>query len=388
MDSSTSQYQIATELNFDTDDPPLESSEKSQLFRKKYYPYATQTQWDDWKWQVRNSITSYDQLHHIFNECRLNSVEDLNLPIRITPYYASLITDLNHSIGKCVIPTSNELIISPNEMNDSLNEEHQSPVECIVHRYPDRVLFLTTDFCSSYCRYCTRSHMVSHTKITRKIWNKGIQYIKDHEEIRDVLLSGGDPLTLSDENLEYLLSSLKSIEHVEFLRIGTKVPVVLPQRITKNLCDMLKKYHPLFMSIHFSHPDELTPEVKVACEMLADSGIPIGSQTVLLKDVNDNVETMKTLMQGLLKIRVKPYYIYMCDLVPGTRHFRTTLNTGLQIMQGLRGWTSGYAVPQFIIDTPGGKIPLLPEYVVKKDNHYIILRNYEGKEFIYNEEYI
>jgi len=229
--------------------------------------------------------------------------------------------------------------------------------------------------------------MVSHSEINKKMWDKAIEYIRQHTEVRDVLLSGGDLLTMDNDSIEYLLKSVREIEHVEFLRIGTKIPVVLPQRITPELCSMLKKYHPLFISIHFSHPDELTPEVKQACERLADVGIPLGSQTVLLKGVNDDVPTMKALMHGLLKIRVRPYYIYACDLVPGTSHFRTKVSKGIEMIQGLRGWTTGYAVPQFVVDAPGGggKIPLLPEYYMGQEGNKVRLRNYEGKEFIYIE---
>ena len=368
-------------------EPPLVCSNQTQVFKSKFYPNATQSEWGDWKWQIRNSITSYEELLRIFGSSDCEISEDLNLPLRITPYYASTIKDPKGPIGRCVIPSSNELIVTDNEENDSLHEEQYSPVQNIVHRYPDRVLFLATDFCSSYCRYCTRSHMVSRHEINKKIWDIGIEYIRQHPEIRDVLLSGGDPLTMNDDSIEYLLKSIRDIEHVEFLRIGTKIPVVCPQRITPELVKILKKYHPLFMSIHFSHPNELTPEVKQACERLANAGIPLGSQTVLLKGVNDNVATMKALMHGLLKIRVRPYYIYACDLVPGTSHFRSTVNMGLQIIHGLRGFTSGYAVPQFVIDAPGGggKIPLLPEYFLGMEGNKAKLRNYEGKEFSYIE---
>jgi lysine 2,3-aminomutase len=384
--ASSKQWQDQQNEHSDPAEPPHESSKKSLTFKQKFYPNVSQASWDDWKWQVRYSITTYQELARIFGDSEYELSEDINLPLRITPYYASTITSLNKGIGKCVIPTSNELIVSPHEVTDSLDEDHQSPVPCIVHRYPDRVLFLTTDFCSSNCRYCTRSRLINRETISRKVWDKGIQYIKDHPEIRDVLLSGGDPLTMSDDNIEYLLKEIRNIEHVEFLRIGTKVPVVLPQRITPELVSILKKYHPLFMSIHFSHPDEITPEVKVACERLADVGIPLGSQTVLLKDVNDDVETMTKLMHGLLRIRVRPYYIYACDMVPGSSHFRSTINKGLQIISGLRGWTSGYAVPQFIVDTPGGKIPLLPDYFISKEDSCVKLRNYQGKEFAYYED--
>jgi len=372
----------------DSSEPPLICSEQSQIFKKKFYPNSTQEEWNDWKWQIRNSITSYDDLTRIFGSGDYEVSENLNLPLRITPYYASIIKDPNGSIGRCVIPSSKEFFISGSEEYDSLHEEDDSPLPNLVHRYPDRVLFLTTDFCSSYCRYCTRSHMVSHYKINKKMWDNAIEYIKNHTEVRDVLLSGGDLLTMEDNSIEYLLKSIRNIDHVDIIRIGTKIPVVLPQRITDKLCSMLKKYHPLFISIHFTHPDELTPEVKQACERLADAGIPLGSQTVLLKGVNDNVDTMKSLMQGLLKIRVRPYYIYACDLVPGTSHFRTKISKGIEIIEGLRGRTTGYAVPHFVIDAPGGggKIPLLPEYFIKREGNKIYLRNYEGKEFIYTED--
>ena len=385
-DSLKVQHQTSSEQLSSADEPPLICSEKTQFFKNTFYPKVSQKDWDDWRWQIRNSITSYEELSRIFGSSDYELSEDINLPLRITPYYASTITSLKEGIGKCVIPTSNELIVTPNELNDSLSEEEQSPVECIVHRYPDRVLFLTTDFCSSNCRYCTRSRLVNREAISRKVWDKGIQYIKDHPEIRDVLLSGGDPLTMSDESIEYLLSEIRKIEHVEFLRIGTKVPVVLPQRITSELVNMLKKYHPLFISIHFSHPDEMTPETKQACERLADAGIPLGSQTVLLKGVNDNVNTMKKLMHQLLKARVRPYYIYQCDRVVGTSHFRTPISKGIEIIEGLRGWTSGYAIPSFIVDTPGGKIPLLPEYYKGKEGNCVKLRNYQNKEFTYCED--
>lgn len=371
----------------DSAEPPLVCSDQSQVFKNKFYPNASQEEWGDWKWQIRNSITSYEELARIFGGSDYEVSEDINLPLRITPYYASIIKDPKGAIGCCVIPSKDELIVTDNEETDSLHEEEYSPVPNIVHRYPDRVLFLTTDFCSSYCRYCTRSHMVSRHEINKKMWDKGIEYIRQHKEVRDVLLSGGDLLTMENESIEYLLKSIRNIEHVEFLRIGTKVPVVLPQRITKELTSILKKYHPLFMSIHFSHIDEITPEVKQACERLADAGIPLGSQTVLLKGVNDSVEEMKSLMHGLLKVRVRPYYIYACDLVPGTSHLRSTINKGIDIINGLRGWTSGYAVPQFVIDAPGGggKIPILPEYYLGQEGNTIKLRNYEGKEFIYTE---
>jgi lysine 2,3-aminomutase len=376
-DSSTSQYQIARELNFDTDDPPHQSSEKTQSFRKKYYPYATQKQWDDWKWQVRNSITSYEELTRIFGSLDYELSEDINLPLRITPYYASTVTSLTEGIGKCVIPTNNELTITSNELNDSLHEKEQSPVECIVHRYPDRVLFLTTNFCSSYCRYCCRSRLVSRNVITRKMWEDGFEYIQNHEEIRDVIVSGGDVLTLEDNQIEYILCKLRSIKHIEIIRIGTKVVTVLPMRITTKLAKILRKYR-IFVNIHFSHPDEITSEVMIACDKLVNNGIVLNSQTVLLKGVNDDVETMKKLMHKLLIARVRPYYLYMCDLEPGTSHFRTTVNLGLQIMQSLRGWTSGLACPTFVLDSRCGKIEICDNIISRENNNYE-LKTYEGK---------
>jgi len=278
--------------------------------------------------------------------------------------------------------------MSPGEESDPLDEENDSPVPGLVHRYPDRVLFLVTNFCSTYCRYCTRSRMVGKPKehcVSLDRWEKAIDYIAKTKTVRDVLLSGGDPLTLSDERIEWLLSRLRKIPHVEIVRIGRKVPVVLPMRITKELVRMVKKYHPLWMNIHFSHPDELTAETKYACERLADAGIPLGSQTVLLKDVNDSVDVIKNLMHGLLQMRVRPYYLYQCDPIPGSAHFRTPVKKGIEIIEGLRGHTTGLAVPNFVIDAPGGggKIPLIPEYVKGYEGSDLVLRNYAQKYYRY-----
>jgi lysine 2,3-aminomutase len=384
-ESLKNQRQTATEQTPDADDPLPKSSEKTQQFKNKFYPEISSLEWNDWKWQIRNSITTYEELQRIFESSETITSNEVNLPLRITPYYASLITDLEHSIGKCVIPTSHELFTTVDEEGDFLHEEKYSPVPNIVHRYPDRVLFLTTDFCSSYCRYCTRSRMVSKSEINRKIWDKGIEYIKNHKEIRDVLLSGGDIFTMEDNNIEYLLKNIRAIEHVEFLRIGTKVPVVLPQRITKKLAKMLSKYHPLFISIHFTHPDELTLEVKEACAILANAGIPLGSQTVLLKDINDNVDVMKRLMHGLLKIRVRPYYIYQCDRVNGTSHFRTPISKGLEIIRMLQGHTSGYAIPRFIVDSNLGKIDLSPNNIISHEDDVYKLSSFTGEILTYEE---
>ena len=284
---------------------------------------------------------------------------EANLPIRITPYYASLISSSNplDAIRRTVVPTIEELNVSEGEAEDPLSEHQMQKTHCIVHRYPDRVLFLVTDFCSTYCRYCTRSHSVakrSNHHSSMQQWLEAIEYIKKNKNIRDVLISGGDPLTLPDNKLEFLLAQLRKIEHVEIIRIGTKVPVVLPQRITPELVKMLKKYHPLFLSIHFTHPEEITKETKLACNMLADAGIPMGSQTVLLKGINDNADIYKKLAHELLKIRVKPYYLYQCDPIEGSAHFRTSIEKGLEIMKKLRGFTSGYAIPYYVVDAPGG----------------------------------
>lgn len=368
-------------------------SQRSTSFLRQYFPETSEKDWNNWHWQLRNSVTSIRQLSGFLNlsdnEIRPNQTINDTLPIRITPYYLSLLDKDNpdHPLRRSVIPVFDEFLSSPGEASDPLSEGHDSPVSNIVHRYPDRVLFLVTGFCSTYCRYCTRSHMVAKDKchIGKKAWEPGLQYIEQNTSIRDVLISGGDPLTMTDENIEYLLSRLRAIKHVEIIRIGTKVPVVLPQRINRSLVNILKKYHPLFLSIHFTHPEEITLEVKEACAMLADSGIPLGSQTVLLRTINDNVEVMKKLMHELLKIRVRPYYLYQCDPILGSAHFRTPIEKGLEIINGLRGFTSGYAVPQYVIDAPGGggKIPLLPDYYQGREDEFVLLRNYEGKTFRY-----
>jgi lysine 2,3-aminomutase len=373
----------------------IPSSERTLAFRKLYYPDTADQDWNSWTWQHGNSVNSWDQLARFIqlSPDELQSAElKKKLPIRITPFYMSLIdpVDPAQPIRRTMVPVFNELILSPEEMADPLGEENQSPVPQLVHRYPDRALFLTTGVCAAYCRYCTRSHMVSkkdkvHSRIAE--WDTALDYIREHPEIRDVLLSGGDPLTLTDSRLEYLLAKLRAIPHVEIIRIGTKVPVVLPQRITPSLLGILQKYHPLFMSIHFTHPEEVVPEVEYACNALANTGIPLGSQTVLMKGINDQAEIMKDLYHRLLKIRVRPYYLYQCDPIPGSAHFRTPVVKGLEIIRGLRGFTSGYAIPHLVIDAPGGggKIPILPDYIEEKNDEGYILRNYQGKRFLYKE---
>lgn len=366
---------------------------KTKIFKETFYPNVSNVEWNSWKWQLRNRITTKESLTKILNlserEINAFSTERKCFPLSITPYYASLLDkdDENQPLRKAVVPTVDEHLISSVELADPLGEEHSSPVPCIVHRYPDRVLFLVTNFCSTYCRYCTRSRMVGNHEHynTKEQWEKAIDYIKSNKNIRDVLLSGGDPLTMDTDELEWLLSRLRKIEHVEFLRIGTKVPVVLPQRINVELVNMLKKYHPLWISIHFTHPDEMTAETKKACALLADAGIPLGSQTVLLKGINDNVETMTKLCHELLKARVKPYYLYQCDLVPGSSHFRTSVSKGIDIIDKMRGYTSGYAVPNYVIDAPsgGGKIRILPDAIVGKSGNNLLLKNYLGDIYTY-----
>jgi len=366
---------------------------KLKLFIDENFKGTTFEEWHDWKWQVKNSITNTERLLTVLGKKKNGTIINMpenHLPFRITPYYLYLLDCLpsDHPLYKTIIPTVDELNQIEGEKEDPLDEQKFSPVPNIVHRYPDRALFLVTNSCSTYCRYCTRSHMVSkedHVTATKAEWERGFQYIETHPEVRDVIVSGGDPLTLRDDQIEYILKRLRSIEHVEIIRIGTKVPVVLPMRITEELCNIFKKFHPLFMSIHFTHPDELSTETQKACNMLADAGIPLGSQSVLLKDINDNVECFRKLNKGLLKIRVRPYYIYQCDPIPGSLHFRTPIQTGLDIIKGLRGFTSGYAVPHYVIDAPkgGGKIPLLPNYVKEIRDNEIILTNYLDKEYSY-----
>ncbi len=374
--------------------PNLSVSNRSLEFMQRYFPLTSVESWNDWKWQLRNSFNSIDDLKRIMKltEKEIMAINNLKgrLPLRISPYFASLIYDTKSSnpLRRNVVPVVEELITTGNEKSDPLHEKAFSPVKGIVHRYPDRVLFTVTQVCSNYCRYCTRSHSVGRLdKLGKQDFERAFSYIAGHKEIRDVLISGGDPLTLTDETLDYILSNIRRIEHVEIIRIGTRTPVVLPQRITDRLINVLRKYHPLFLSLHFSHPSEITEECAAACNKLADGGIPLGSQTVLLKGINDNVPVMKELMHKLLKIRVRPYYLYQCDLIPGSGHFRTTVAKGLEIIKGLRGFTSGYAVPTFVIDAPGGggKIPLLPDYVVEHNEEHIVLRNYKGDVCEYPE---
>jgi len=351
--------------------------------------------WRDWTWQLKNRLTTTAQLEKLMeltpDERAGCEHANRKLALAITPYFFNLIDrqDPDCPIRKQVIPRAAEQVVSEGEMLDSLGEDEHSPVSGLVHRYPDRVLFLVTDRCASYCRYCTRSRIVSgvgeqelHTD-----FEEAFRYLEKHVEIRDVLLSGGDALLLSDSKLEALLKSLRAIRHIEFVRIGSRVPIFMPQRITPELCAMLRKYHPLWMSVHVNHPRELTIEVRDALGRLADAGIPLGNQSVLLAGVNDHAAVMRELVHKLLLCRVRPYYLYQCDLIRGSSHLRTSVSKGIEIIESLRGHTSGYAIPQFVIDAPGGggKVPVNPNYVVYHDSEKVVLRNFEGRIFEYPE---
>lgn len=363
--------------------------------RKELFSHVPDEKWNDWRWQVGNRIETMEELKSLFNlteEEERGAAKTLGtLRMAITPYYLSLIdpNDPEDPVRKQAIPTAQELFIAAADLLDPLHEDEDSPVPGITHRYPDRVLFLVTDMCSMYCRHCTRRRFAgqSDAAVANKQIENAIEYIRRTPAVRDVLLSGGDALLVSDKKLEDIISKLREIEHVEIIRIGTRVPVVMPQRITDELCDMLKKYHPIWINTHFNHSNEISDEAKEACEKLANAGIPLGNQSVLMKGINDSVDVMKQLVHDLVKIRVRPYYIYQCDLSRGLTHFRTTVAKGIEIMEGLRGHTSGYCVPTFVVDAPGGggKIPVMPQYLISQGENKIVLRNFEGVITTYEE---
>ena len=367
--------------------------DETRAFYRRFYPGTTSTEWNDWHWQFQARVRSLADLERVFvlseDEREAVAKHSGPLPVGITPYYASLMSreDSSEALRRTHIQTRAEAILSPGESDDPLGEDHDTAAPGLVHRYPDRVLFLTTGTCSTYCRYCTRARAVGNPggeyQLGLKQWDKALAYIEAHTEIRDVLLSGGDPLSIADEKLDYLLGRLRKIKHVEFLRIGSKVPIVLPQRITKDFVKMLKKHHPLWMSIHVTHPREFTPETTEALSRLADAGIPLGGQTVLMKGINDHIDIMKPLMHGMLKRRVRPYYLFAVDPIRGSAPFRTTVQTGLDIVEGLRGFTTGYATPIFAVDAPGGggKIQLAPDFIVGRDGDNLLVRNFEGKVY-------
>lgn len=364
---------------------------------KKRKPYADvpRREWNDWRWQIKNRLKNVDDVVRVLNPPE-EIIEGIKIATRhfrmsITPYYAGLI-DLDNPycpIKAQAIPSANEAQFSESDMVDPLEEDRDSPVPGLIHRYPDRVLLLVTGICSMYCRHCTRRRLVGHTDMhyDSKRFQCAIDYIAAHPEVRDVIVSGGDPLTMSTERLEQLIKKLRDIPHVEIVRLGSRIPVVLPMRITPNLIKMLRKYHPIYFATHFNHAREITRESTKACTMLADGGFPIENQSVLLRDVNDCPHVFKELNQKLLSIRVRPYYIYQCDLSRGISHFRTSLGRGIQIMEALRGHTSGLAVPTFVVDLPGGggKVPLMPTYILARSDDRAVLRNYEGAITVYME---
>ena len=359
------------------------------------FPEVTDEQWNDWKWQVKNRIETLDQLKKYI---KLTPEEEegvrktlSTLRMAITPYYLSLIDpdDPYCPIRRQAIPTAAETFQAPEDLLDPLHEDEDSPTPGLTHRYPDRVLMLITDMCSMYCRHCTRRRFAGQkdAESPNDRIEKCIEYVEKTPVVRDVLLSGGDALMVSDAKLEYIIKRLRAIPHVEIIRIGSRTPVVCPQRITDDLCNMLKKYHPIWLNTHFNHPNEVTPESAAACARLADAGIPLGNQSVLLRGVNDCVHVMKHLVHELVKMRVRPYYIYQCDLSMGLEHFRTPVSKGIEIIEGLRGHTSGFAVPTFVVDAPGGggKTPVMPQYVISQSPGKVVLRNFEGVITTYTE---
>lgn len=352
-------------------------------------------QWNDWSWQLRNRIQNLAQLESrlpLTPEERAGTIlAGKKLALGITPHFFNLIDreDPDCPIRRQVVPRIEESNTAPDEMQDPCGEDSNMPVPGLVHRYPDRVLLLVTDRCASYCRYCTRSRVVSgagEQELTMDL-EGAFAYLEKHPEVRDVLLSGGDPLLLSDSKLDAILTRLRQIPTIEFIRIGTRIPIFLPQRITTDLLNVLKKHHPLWMSVHSNHPKELTHEVRLALGRLADAGIPLGNQSVLLKGVNDRADTLKSLFHKLLLCRVRPYYLYQCDLISGSAHLRTTIRDGQEIMEQLRGHTTGYAVPTYVVDGPGGggKIPIGPNYIVGMADNRVILKNYKGDVYEYPE---
>lgn len=355
--------------------------------RAKFYADVPDEKWNDWRWQMSNRLNTVGELANVLDlsESEGKALESKNLfRVDITPYFASLIDphDPHDPIRTQVIPTDKEMVPFTSMMEDSLAEDRHSPVPGLVHRYPDRVLMLITTQCASYCRYCTRSRIVGDPSQTfsRADFDAQIAYLERTPQVRDVLLSGGDPLVLQPKLFEEIISRLRSIPHIEIIRIGSRVPVFLPMRVTQEMCDMLGKYHPIWLNIHVNHPNEITPELAAACDRLSRAGIPLGNQSVLLAGVNDSVHIQRKLVHELVMMRVRPYYLYQCDLVEGAGHFRTTVSKGIEIIEGLRGHTSGYAVPTFVVDAPGGggKIPVMPNYVLSQAPGKVVLRNFEG----------
>lgn len=355
-----------------------------------------EAKWQSWRWQFQNRVTTLENLEKWINlsveEKRAINYVTERFPMAISPHFLSLLDkdDPECPLRQQVIPSLEELRIGPHDLVDPCGEDKDMIVPGLVHRYPDRVVILINSICATYCRFCTRRRLVGKREkyLSKEDLEPIYEYLKKNEKIRDVLISGGDVLLLPDEKLEEVLKNLRAISHLEILRLGTRLPVTLPQRITPQLCQILEKYHPLYINIHFNHPKEISPETKFACQLLVDHGIPLGSQTVLLKGINDTPKIMTRLMHELLKIRVRPYYIYQCDLAAGTEHFRTSVSAGIKIIASLRGYTSGLACPTYVIDAPGGggKVPLTPDYVISRSRKGIIFRNYQGRVFVYPEK--
>ncbi len=356
---------------------------------------VTPDEWNDWHWQVRNRITTLEGLKAVIelDEEEAKGIEQCLQAFRmaITPYYAALMDpqDRNCPIRRQAVPTDLELHQSGSDMHDPLHEDVDSPVEGVTHRYPDRILLIVTDQCSMYCRHCTRRRMAGGTdrSRTKEQIDAAIEYVRATPAVRDVLLSGGDGLLISDNLIEHALKQLRAIEHVEIIRFGSRVPVVLPQRITEDLCNMLARYHPIYLNTHFNHPKEITSESAAACARLANAGIPLGNQSVLMAGINDCPEVLKKLSHEMLKIRVRPYYLYQCDLSQGIEHFRTPVSAGIEAIENMRGHTTGFGVPTFVVDAPGGggKIPVMPQYLISQSPQRVVLRNFEGGIYSYTE---
>ncbi len=362
--------------------------------RTKFYQDVPDEKWNDWRWQLSNRLNTVGELANVLdlNESEKEALRAKHLfRVDITPYFASLIDprDPHDPVRQQVVPTAHELEPFTAMMDDSLAEDAHSPVPGLVHRYPDRVLMLITTQCATYCRYCTRSRIVGDptANFSRKEFDAQIEYLERTPQVRDVLLSGGDPLVLAPKLLEEILTRLRAIPHIEIIRIGSRVPVFMPMRVTQELCDMLGKFHPLWLNIHVNHSNEITQELATACDRLTRAGIPLGNQSVLLAGVNDCPHIQRQLVHDLTRIRVRPYYLYQCDLVHGAGHFRTPVAKGIEIMEALRGHTSGYAIPTYVIDAPGGggKIPVMPQYQISASDHKIVLRNFEGFITTYEE---
>ena len=371
------------------------AASSSAAFRRRHFPGVTAREWNDWRWQHRNRIQRAEQLAGMLTlsvdeSAALRRLAG-RLPMAMTPYYAALLhpEDPTQGLRRTVVPVGAEFVAGPGELRDPLDEDAHSPVPGLVHRYPDRALLLVTNTCATYCRYCTRSRMVGATEASQRITTTHLEgalaHIAATPEIRDVLISGGDPLVLSDARLDWLLGRLDGIPHVRFVRLGTKIPFVMPQRITVGLARVLRRHRPVWMSLHVNHPAEITQESAQACHRLADAGVPLGAQTVLLRGVNDDLDTLRELLHGLLELRVKPYYLLQCDPIPGSAHFRTPVHRGLELLAGLQGHTSGYAVPAFVLDAPqgGGKIRLVPEHIVGREGDNLLFTNYEGRLYRY-----